>query len=302
MKLQELSCNVELSILIPVHNEECVARVSELKRQCDAIKGMSYEIIVMDDGSTLTNTIEANRAISHMKHCTLVEHSDNHGSAATRNELADISHYKWILFLDSDMEIADNSFIMRYIAMMNEDAVINGGIAIAERHEMEGCNLRYMYERREERNHVAAKRKLHPYQSFRSTNFMIPKAWMVHCRFDADKAGYEDVFFGRILEEHRHRVIHIDNPTIMHHFEDNAHYMDKIDHSLDVLYAHRHDFRSYSRLITCTIRLKRFMPLSLVRTWHRLFGQWERRVLTSSKPNLFVFRLYQLGYYVSKTK
>lgn len=300
MKQKEPIPDMELSILIPVHNEDCVERVAALKRQCDAIDDFRYEIIVMDDGSTSAETVEADRAIISMEHCRLVERSVNRGSAATRNELADISRYRWLLFLDSDMDIPESDFIRRYAGMMSEEAVVNGGIAIAECPELEHGNLRYMYERAEEARHTAADRRRRPYQSFRSTNFMIPKAWMSDCRFDAAKAGYEDVFFGRMLKEQGRKIIHIDNPTLMRRFEENPRYMDKIDHSLDVLYDHRADFRGYSRLITYVNELRHVMPLSLVRLWHRVMGRWERRRLAGHHPGLLLFRLYQLGYYVSK--
>ena len=40
-----------LSILIPTHNDTCVTLVDTLRHQADSA-GISYEIIVADDGST----------------------------------------------------------------------------------------------------------------------------------------------------------------------------------------------------------------------------------------------------------
>lgn len=45
----------ELSILIPVYNDEATSLVKSLHKQAQAISGLCYEIIVFDDGSTNKN-------------------------------------------------------------------------------------------------------------------------------------------------------------------------------------------------------------------------------------------------------
>lgn len=42
----------ELSILIPVYNDEATSLVKSLHKQAQAVSGLCYEIIVFDDGST----------------------------------------------------------------------------------------------------------------------------------------------------------------------------------------------------------------------------------------------------------
>ena len=48
----------ELSILIPVYNDDATLLVKSLCKQARAISGLCYEIIVFDDGSTDKRTIE----------------------------------------------------------------------------------------------------------------------------------------------------------------------------------------------------------------------------------------------------
>ena len=53
-----------LSILIPTYNYCCLSLVESLHAQATAQDGLSFEILVADDGSTDTATVTANRAIS----------------------------------------------------------------------------------------------------------------------------------------------------------------------------------------------------------------------------------------------
>lgn len=291
----------ELSILLPVYNEVCVDKVEELKRLCDLIPSLRYEIIVADDGSTDKETIETNSRIGKLTNCMFAVKPDNSGSGATRNYLASIAHYQWLLFLDCDMAIPDDKFITRYLDACEScgDAVINGGIAIQKREELETVNLRYMYESAEEHKHTAAQRAKRPYQSFRSTNFLISRKLILKYPFDERMKRYEDVFFGRVLKENHVKMMHIDNPTVLYNFESNADYIAKVEKSLDVLFEFQKELRGYSPLLTFVKWLEHVFPLSLLRVWHRSFGKAERHNLTGSKPNLRVFRLYQLGYFLS---
>ena len=52
----------QLSILIPVYNDSARELVAELQRQAQAVEGLRYEILVVDDGSTDEAAIAANKA------------------------------------------------------------------------------------------------------------------------------------------------------------------------------------------------------------------------------------------------
>ena len=244
---------------------------------------------------------EKNNDINNMDHCRYVLKKENTGSGATRNFLCDICRFDWMLFLDCDMDIADNSFISKYIGMQGEPAVVNGGISIGKNPAMRH-NLRYIYECEAESAHTAQKRNAMPYREFRSTNFMIHKSIMNVCRFDEKLMRYEDVLYGKMLKRHGFRIIHIDNPTVMNDFEENADFVRKAEKDMKTLHYFEKELQGFSRMLTFTNTLSHKMPLGIIRLWHKLFGSIERRVLTSRHPSLYIYNLYRLGYYLSLKK
>ena len=52
----------ELSILIPVYNDDATMLVKSLSKQAQAISGLCYEIVVFDDGSTDVTSVEINKS------------------------------------------------------------------------------------------------------------------------------------------------------------------------------------------------------------------------------------------------
>jgi glycosyltransferase involved in cell wall biosynthesis len=285
-----------LSILIPVYNESCYDFVKKLKTMCAMTQEThhleDYEIVVADDASTMKDCVSANRAINDMPHCRFIEKEQNTGSAATRNFLAQESRFEWLLFLDSDMVISHEDFLARYIEC-EAAGVINGGICIGEGPK---GNLRHLYEKHCERQHTAQQRALRPYHSFRSTNFLIARDLMLRCPFDErfKKSGYEDVMLGRQFIEQSVDICHINNPLMMTSFEDNEAFMEKTERNLRTLYTFRKELAGFSQIADAHVCVRPF-----IRLWHRLFGGIERRNLCSSKPHLWVYQAYRLGYYLS---
>lgn len=291
----------ELSILIPTYNSCCLDTVRRLQQLCERIAADSpdsfhYEIVVADDGSTDRSTIEHNQAISTLRNCRFLRKDANSGSAATRNYLADHSQYRWLLFVDSDMQIPGMDFVMRYLPYDGYD-VVNGGIAVGG--SPDPANLRYRYEHHAAPRHTIDRCNARPYQQFRSTNFLIARPCFQQCRFDEryTKSGYEDVDFGRRLEQQRASILYIQNPLILSSFETNEAYLQKCERNLRTLHRFRTELAAYSPLLTLAHRLRFATPL--LRLWHRLFGHLERRLLAGNRPTLFVFHLYRLGYYLT---
>lgn len=291
----------ELSILIPCYNSVCLDTVKRLQQLCeriahDAPDGFSYEIIVADDGSTDTFSLEQNKAISLLRNCTFIRKEQNTGSAATRNFLADHSHYPWLLFLDSDMQIPGMDFIIRYLPYDQYD-VVNGGIAVGG--TPNPSNLRYLYEKHSEPKHTIDRCNAQPYQQFRSTNFLISRACFARCRFDErfTRSGYEDVHFGKQLCEAQANILYIHNPLILSSFEENEDYISKCERNLQTLHRFSDELRDYSPLLSLASHLSPVAPF--LRLLHRLFSPLERRHLAGRHPSLPVFHLYRLGYFLS---
>jgi len=92
---------VELSIVVPVYNEE--GNVKELHQKiveaCDAL-GKSYEVIFVDDGST-DKTVEICKSL---KNLTLIELRKNFGQTAAFDAGFKASRGKLIVTMDGDLQ------------------------------------------------------------------------------------------------------------------------------------------------------------------------------------------------------
>jgi len=292
----------ELSILIPVYNTVCTSFVRQLQQQAERAD-IDYEIIVADDASTQQPCVEENRQLQQLPNCQYIIKEVNTGAAATRNFLARQSRYQWLLFLDCDMQLPDDQFISRYLAAV-DTPVINGGISIGGDPQRLRTNLRYRYEKTEEPNHTAQCRQQRPYQSFRSTNFLIRRDVMLSCPFDERflRSGYEDVHFGKLLGREHIEIAHIDNPLLMTDYEPNDAYLTKVERSLQTLHTFRNELQGYSPLLTFVDGIHIGAVKAVIRLWHKLFGKLERRCLCRLTTNQLLFKLYKLGYFLTLNK
>ena len=110
--------------------------------------------------------------------------------------------------------------------------------------------------------------------------------------------GYEDVLFGKQLRADHIAITHLDNPMGFCTFESNPDFVAKTEEGLRTLHQFRNELRGYSRLLTLVEGIHIPLILSLIRFFHRLFGGLIRRNLCSHHPNLRLFSLYKLGYFL----
>lgn len=309
--------HIDLSILLPSYNNVCVSLVQVLQRQADALSGkldkpFRYEIIVADDGSTDAACIDANRVIGDMLHCRYLRMEQNVGRAQIRNVLISESRGDYVLLIDSDLFLCDDNYLYKY-ATSTADVVYGGtriggeGLAMvdneANTENLKG-NLRYIYEKKAEPSHRAVFRQLRPNQEISVCNLYARRDIMEAHPFDSRfKAyGYEDVLFGKRLAESGIEVTHIDNPVLINEFEPNSVFVKKTEEAILTLCRFEQDLEGYSNLKTKVTTLGRYIPLSLFRLWHRIMKNKEKRNLTGSKPNLLLFKLYKLGFFLENRK
>lgn len=309
--------HIDLSILLPSYNNVCVSLVQVLQCQADALRGkldkpFRYEIIVADDGSTDAACIDANRVIGDMLHCRYLRMEQNVGRAQIRNVLISESRGDYVLLIDSDLFLCDDNYLYKY-ATSTADVVYGGtriggeGLAMvdneANTENLKG-NLRYIYEKKAEPSHRAAFRQLRPNQEISVCNLYARRDIMEAHPFDSRfKAyGYEDVLFGKRLAESGIEVTHIDNPVLINEFEPNSVFVKKTEEAILTLCRFEQDLEGYSNLKTKVTTLGRYIPLSLFRLWHRIMKNKEKRNLTGSKPNLLLFKLYKLGFFLENRK
>ena len=285
-----------LSILIPTYNSDCTELATALYHQAEAIKDLDYELLIADDGSTNRSFTEANKQLEALPRCRFFERRQNTGRAAIRNFLAQKASYSWLLFLDSHMRVTNPQFIETYLQC--DGLVVYGGYVVGNG---DSSNLRYLYEKACEPEHRPEVRRTRPFQHFHTGNFLVRRDVMLAHPFDERFRyyGYEDVLFGKAIKQAGLTVTHLDNPAGFFSFEANPAFVGKTEEGLRTLHQFRHDLQGYSRMITVTQNIHLGLVKAMLRLWHRLFGRLERRNLCGRHPNLTIFKLYKLGYYLS---
>ena len=295
----------ELSILIPVYNDDATLLVKSLSKQAQAISGLCYEIIVFDDGSTDVTSVEINKTLTLLPHCRYVNVEHHDCRAAMRNDMFKLAKYDWHLMIDARLTLMNDDFLMRYLCcgvQVGEVACggvcVDGGLLTAQLYSE---NLRFRYEKHEESKHSYIVRKSEPYKAFRTTNFFYYKSVLEQVPYNEQVKGYgyEDVLLGKALREKKIKVNHIDNPVAYTKFEQNKVYLRKIEEALSTLHAFEGELNNYSPLLHARNILRKLHLLGVFRKFHALCKGWELMNLCSNKPSLFIFKLYKLGYYVS---
>ena len=296
----------ELSILIPTYNHNCTVLVRHLQQQAE-LSGIPYEILVADDGSTENASVEENKLIDGLPNCRYIIRTENVGRAAIRNFLCSESQYQWVLYIDSDMTVESEAFLSCYVEQQQaypSVAVVDGGVSIGGNQAQLKHNLRYLYEKSAEPDHVVARRQQRPYHDIHTANLMVRRDVMCQHPFDERfrHYGYEDVLFGIRMKQQRIGIRHIDNPLGFNTFESNADFVSKTEEGLRTLYEFRNELRGYSRMLTLVDGIHLKAVKGLIRLWHAVAGGMERRMLVSRHPILGLFKLYKLGYYLSIDK
>ena len=295
----------ELSILIPVYNDDATLLVKSLSKQAQAISGLCYEIIVFDDGSTDLTSVEINKTLTLLPHCRYVNVEHHDCRAAMRNDMFKQAKYDWHLMIDARLTLMNDDFLMRYLCcgvQVGEVACggvcVDGGLLTAQLYSE---NLRFRYEKHEESKHSYMVRKSEPYKAFRTTNFFYHKSVLKQVPYNeqVNGYGYEDVLLGKALSEKKIKINHIDNPVVYTEFETNLVFLRKIEEALRTLHAFEEELNDYSPLLSARNILRRFHLLWLFKRFHAFCKGLELMNLCSNKPFLFIFKLYKLGYYVN---
>ncbi|MBQ8128253.1 MAG: glycosyltransferase family 2 protein [Prevotella sp.] len=288
----------ELSVLIPVYEDDCREQVSSICRQLAGSTLERYEVIVADDGSKDRSFTELCREVSTLPHVRFIAREKNSGRACIRNFLAKEAKYEWLLFIDAELMPKDDQFIKRYIESEGRDVVCGD-------YEVGTCdnpsNLRYRYETAIASQHATDRRRAKPFHHFHTANFLIARRLMLAYPFDERfrDYGYEDVLFGKRLSQAGASIEHIDNPVIFCHFDTNERFVSKTEESLRTLHEFRNDLRGYSRMLTFVDGIHLDSVRWAIRLWHFAFGRLERRLLYGLWPRLGIFKAYKLGFFLS---
>ena len=290
--------NRELSILIPTHNYTCYKLVSDLHAQAERL-GIPYEIIVAEDGSREQVSILANHKITELSHTTHIQRRENIGLAATRNQLAALARYEWLLIIDSDAAVCSDNFLLNYLDHIGQAPVVVGGLRHPAVNHNPHATLRYKYERAADLHRSAAERSLNPYAKLSCFNILLHRPTFMEIQFDSEchEYGYEDALFGVELERRHVPILHIDNPLVHEGLDTNEAFLCKSETALRTLKRLNGRMNGRSYVENAHTRLARLHLVWAVRLAFSLFAPLMRRNLLGHNPSLTVFSLYKLGYF-----
>ena len=294
-----------LSVLIPVYNRDCTHLVHDLQRQAMSIEGLRFEILVADDGSTQEELKAANRVINQWQGCRVIECSENAGRAVIRNLLAKEAEREYLLFLDSNVELLHDDFLLRYVEQVEGADVVVGGYELTPAVDCElSGNLRYRYELSCSAANSVEERAKRPYMAFISKNFMIRRSVMLQSPFDERirRYGYEDVLLGKQLMQIKANVKHIDNPVGFCTFESNAVFLQKTEDALLNLATLRDSMRGFTHLQSVAERLQRKHFDEVLLFFYAMSRPMLRHNLLHQHPSVKLFNVYRLCFYLRLRK
>jgi GT2 family glycosyltransferase len=292
---------VSLSICIPIFNHDCTDLILRLDEQC-ALSGVPYEIVLLDDGSTLYK--EKNRNLTGLEKVNYVELPQNIGRAAIRNRLTETAQFSHLLFMDCDTQIIDNRFIENYLsaAKKNDADVILGGVCYSDEKPPQPYLLRWIYgKNREER--PAHERNQQPYRAFTAFNALIRKEVFEKVRFDEylKTYGHEDTLLGWQMKKENFVMTHIDNPARKIGLATNDIYLKRNAEAVENLWKiyqkieEKNLFREDVKILKYFHILERIHIEYIFYNTIRIFNNFIFKNLKSDNPNLHLLDLYKLA-------
>ncbi len=286
-----------LSVLIPVYNYSCKVLVEELHKQLTA-SAIAFEIKCLDDASEFFTS--ENKTVSNLTYTTYEISNINQGRIATRQQLANAAMYDWLLFIDADVLLKSNRFIINYLKVLTEtvDAVY-GGFDYKDEKPGNNRTLRWKYGKTKEKA-AAIKRNASPYKIVISANFLIKKAVFLNLNTKVDSKGYGyDNYFGALLKAQNNKVLHIDNEVFHLGIEDNNIYLKKTKQAVETLH-HLHKTSkinvSENSLLELFKTLKSYKLHIILSVFYKWFHKVTEKQLTGKNPSITLLQLYKLGY------
>jgi len=289
-----------LSILIPTYNYNIINLVTELHQQA-VDTYVDFEIIVMEDGSTLY--VEENKMVNDFEFCRQIVLNENTGRSAVRNKLADAAKYDHLLFIDCDAEMCSPYYVEKYVAFCKEECVVIGGTDYDPKENNPRYSLRLAYGRQREARHAIDRSMEHTYHNFATFNFLISRSLFQKVRFDESIRGYghEDTLFGHQLHELDVRFLQIENPLIHKGLDDNETFLRKTEEGTRNLYllykTERYPYLTdESKLLNAFVKIQRTGLTRLFSIVFRGLKPYLHSKLCQSKPSLRLYDIYKLLY------
>ena len=288
-----------LSVLIPTYNYNARALVLSMVEQAKA-EHVEAEVVIGDDASTSeTDWMEDVASVEGVR----VVHADhNLGRARIRNLLALEAQGKWLLFVDADAMMPDAFSLTKYLKAGFEAPVVCGGLYHPDVNPNPAATLRYKYERNADRHRSALVRSRHPHRQISTFNLLVRRDVFLAIRFDerCTEYGYEDTLFGIKLGNDGIPIAHIDNPLVHMGMEPNDEFVAKTEKAMLTLRRIASIMPRDFGIIGAATKLRRLRLTWAMRLFYTIFHKPMRANLLSHHPNLFIFKLYKLGYFLAE--
>lgn len=290
-----------ISILIPAYNYNCSGLIEELVNQASQ-SGIPYEMIVMEDGSTVH--LSENAQICSQYKLTYQVLTKNIGRSAIRNKLADMARYQWLLFLDCDSRLPHPDFIQRYhkaIQYLNS-SVICGGRVFGEK-ESFSSEFSLHWQCGTQKEPKANELKKNNNKPFLSNNFLIKKEIFKSIRFEEALKGYghEDTLFGLQLKKKGIQICYIQNPVFHEGLDSNDLFLKKTRDSiynlkiLNEKFLLPDDYKQI-RILNYYHRIQQLHLAPIGAIFYDQTHRYIEKQLKGEKPNLLLFDMYKLGF------
>ena len=287
-----------LSVLIPTYNYNARALVLSMHEQAKA-ENIEAEVVVGDDASIAeTAWMDELAQVEGIR----IIHAEQHlGRTRICNLIAREAQGKWLLFVDADAVIPDDFSLKRSIDAGFGAPVVCGGLYHPDVNPNPEGTLRYKYERNADRHRSAEVRSKHPHRKLSTFNLLVRRDVFMNIRFDerCKEYGYEDTLFGVRLGCDGIPIAHIDNPLMHMGIDSNAEFLAKTETAMKTLRRIYHIMPRDFGLMGAVYKLQRFHLTWAMRLFYQLFRKPMRANLLSHHPNLFIFKLYKLGYFLS---
>ncbi len=291
-----------ISICIPVYNFEMARLVQDLHNQADALDA-KVEILLLDDGSSLPYK-ETNRKLADLNLVRYEELETNVGRSRIRNLLNKKATHPFLLFMDCDSQAPDKHYLERYLQHLepNMESIIYGGRTYAPEPDRAENRLHWLFGTKREVK-TAETRKQHPYQSFMSNNFLIPKTILSRFPFNEQLRGYghEDTLMGYELKKQQVPIIHIDNPLMHIGLESAQDFLRKNEQGLQNLLKitdYLNNDEAFIKMVKVLRSRKMLKRLYLRKPFVFVFNLFEQRItqaLMGDSPTLWQLDVYKLG-------
>lgn len=292
-----------LSILIPVYNYDIFPLVKMLNEEAIGME-VIFEILCLDDASDNTEIQISNKAVQKLSNCFFEILTENIGRSKIRNKLAEKAHFENLIFLDADVLPVQQGFIKTYLDAIATNDVIFGGISYPIISDSFKRSLHYKYGKKREA--LSFNKRLNAQsQNFTSANFAIKKKLFKKVKFNETikTYGFEDLVFSKDLLFNGYKITQIDN-LVVHNgiLEDNSDFILKEHESLETLhklYVNKNLEDKNVRLLYYYSLLKKIRISNFYLIFFKLAKKNLLINLRSTRPSLFIFDIYRLGYFCS---